>query len=132
MRRHVEALFLLGVAFATAACASSTGSEAGAPPAPTLALQSQVQPGPAGLTADQLITIARNAIRDALKHEKDKLPVVGLDDDRFWTIQTEFQTPGKWRVSWGGNPAGGGYHGDVVIEKASGRVDSIHIGRHLR
>jgi hypothetical protein len=78
------------------------------------------------------MAIAREAIRVALKNEKDKLPVVFLDDDRFWAIQTDYQRPDKWRVGWGGNPAGGGYHGHAVIDKATGKVETVHIGRHSR
>lgn len=129
MRRYISLALLFAIASAATACQTGTVGEHD-----RLATSEQTEghPGAASPACQQLITIARNAMREALKNEKDKLPVVGLDDDRFWAIQTEFQAPGKWRVGWGGNPAGGGFNGHVLIDKVSGNVESVHIGRHLR
>jgi len=132
MPRHIKAVFVLTVALSATACQTGSRGEYGTSLRLTTPEQAQAQPGPTGFTCHQLIAIARDAMREALKNEKDKLPVVGLDDDRFWAIQTDFQAPGKWRIGWGGNPAGGGFHGQVFIDKASGNVESVHIGRHLR
>ena len=132
MSIQVKAVFLGALALTATACQTGSQVEFGPSPGLTTPGQAEVQPGSAGPACQQLITIARNAMREALKNEKDKLPVVGLDDDRFWAIQTEFQAPGKWRVGWGGNPAGGGFNGHVIIDKASGQIDSVHVGRHLR
>lgn len=129
MRGYISVALLFAIALAATACQTGTVGEHG-----RLATSEQTegQSKSAGLTCLQLISIARETIREALKKEPDKLPVVGLDDDSFWAIQTDFQAPGKWRIGWGGNPAGGGFNGHVIIDKASGRVDSVHIGRHLR
>jgi len=132
MPLQVKVVFLWALALAATACQTGSPGEYGPSPGRTTHGQAEVQPEAAGPACQQLITIARKAMREALKNEKDKLPVVGLDDDRFWAIQTEFQAPGKWRVGWGGNPAGGGFNGHVIIDKASGEIDSVHIGRHLR
>ena len=40
--------------------------------------------------------------------------------------------PSRCAIGWGGNPTGDGYHGGVLIERASGRVLDVVIGRHLR
>ena len=132
MHRYIHPLLAFSIAFGAIACQTGTPGGHGRSPRPETSEQAQVPAEGAGRTCGQVLTIARDAMREALKKEPDKLPVVGLDDDRFWAIQTDFQAPGKWRIGWGGNPAGGGFNGHVIIDKASGKVASVYIGSHLR
>ena len=132
MHRYIHPLLAFSIAFGAIACQTGTPGGHGRSPRPETSEEAQVPAEGAGRTCGQVLTIARDAMREALKHEKDALPVVGLDDDRFWVIQTDIQAPSNWRVGWGGNPAGGGFHGTVIIDKASGKVASVYIGSHLR
>jgi hypothetical protein len=49
-----------------------------------------------------------------------------------WAAGLDQSDPSRCAIGWGGNPTGGGYHGGVLIEQASGRVLDVVIGRHLR
>ena len=60
------------------------------------------------------------------------LPVPSLDQEVVWAAGLDQSDPSRCAIGWGGNPTGGGYHGGVLIEQASGRVLDVVIGRHLR
>lgn len=92
---------------------------------------------PSTAPADQaacgpFIPVARAAIAEALAKQGILGPVPWLDQEVVWAAGLDQSDPSRCAIGWGGNPTGGGYHGDVLIERASGRVLDVVIGRHLR
>lgn len=88
-------------------------------------------------SADQVacrpfIPVARAAIAEALAKQGLPLPVPWLDQEVVWAAGPDQSDPSRCAIGWRGNPTGGGYHGGVLIERASGRVLDVVIGRHLR
>lgn len=78
------------------------------------------------------IPVARAAITEALEKQGVSFPVPWLDRDVVWGAGLDATDPSRCAIGWGGNPMGGGYHGGVLIERATGRVLDVVIGRHLR
>jgi hypothetical protein len=132
MQGYTTIALLFAVVLGAAVSATGNVAEHGPSHKPTISDHRAVQPSSVALTREQALTIARQAIREALKVKGAVFPVPWLDDDRVWIVETDPEAPGKWLVGWGGNPTGGGYHGGVVIDQVSGQVESVHIGRHLR
>ena len=90
-----------------------------------------------GAPADQaacrpLIPVPRATIAEALATQGVPLPVPWLDQEVVWAAGLDQTDSARCAIGWGGNPTGGGYHGGVLIERASGRVLEVVIGRHLR
>lgn len=79
-----------------------------------------------------LVPVARAAMAEALRTEGATFPVPWLDDDRFWVAGRDERDASRCVVGWGGNPTGGGFHGAVAIDLASGRVLELVVGGHLR
>lgn len=132
MPLQVKAVFLWALALAATVCQTGNPGEYGTSPGRTTLGQAEGQPGSAGLTREQVLAIAREAIREALKNKGAVFPVPWLDDDRMGAVGMDPDTPGKWLVGWGGNPTGGGYHGGIVIDQVTGKAESVHIGWHGR
>jgi hypothetical protein len=80
----------------------------------------------------RLVPMARTAMTEALRIEGAAFPVPWVDDDRVWVAGRDERDAARCVASWGGNPAGGGYHGAVLIELEGGRVLDVAVGRHLR
>ncbi|MGH7389479.1 MAG: hypothetical protein ACREM3_08470 [Candidatus Rokuibacteriota bacterium] len=80
----------------------------------------------------KLVPVARAAMVEALRKQGATFPVPWLDDDRFWVAGRDEHDLSRCVFRWGGNPTGGGHHGEVLIDPATGRVLSITVGRHRR
>jgi hypothetical protein len=90
-----------------------------------------------GAPADQaacrpFIPVARAAIGEVLAKQGVPLPVPWLDQEVVWAAGLDQRDPTRCAIGWGGNPTGGGYHGGILIERASGHVLDVVIGMHLR
>ena len=80
----------------------------------------------------QLVPVARAAMAEAQRRQGATLPVPWLDDDRAWIAGRDEHDLSRCVFGWGGNPTGGGYHGTVLIDPATGRVLHVAVGRHGR
>ena len=78
------------------------------------------------------IPVARAAIAEALDKPGVPFPVPWLDQDVVWAAGLDKRDPSRCAIGWGGNPPGGGHHGGVLIDRATGRVLDVVIGRHPR
>ena len=82
---------------------------------------------------EEAISLAISAIQQPLaeRARQDGRAVPRIED--FATDARDWaEDPSKWVVAWDFNPAGGGYHAHVLIDKTTGEVVDIQIGWHGR
>ena len=84
------------------------------------------------VACQRLVSLAQAAMAETLREQGSTLPVPWLDDDRVWIAGRDEHDLSRCVFNWSGNPTGGGYHGAVLIDPATGRVLHVVVGRHGR